>query len=175
MQIPQPDLRIVPRKKDQNNSRTGPGPNAKHHKKPPTTLWGPSTPQCPKKEHANQTNCGRSPKQIRVKKSSTAKRMILQHELRNCTNISRRSLSVLSVVLVESSRYHGPADSVRRVVSPSAQCSLHAVSKQLGTCGHRVATEVCRGIGASTEGDNFVSPSSEASSASIIQSTSRHG
>ena len=53
----------------------------------------------------------------------------------NCTNISRRSLSVLSVVLVESSRYHGPAGSVRHVVSPIAQCSSHAGSKKLGACG----------------------------------------
>ena len=44
MQIPQPDLRIVPRKQDHTNSRTGPGPKLKHHKLRPAALMGHFNP-----------------------------------------------------------------------------------------------------------------------------------
>ena len=63
MQIPQPDARIVPRKKD-HKTRTGPEPKAKHHKLPLAALMGHSAHQCRKTKQAIQ------PKSVRSKSSS---------------------------------------------------------------------------------------------------------
>jgi hypothetical protein len=50
MQIRQPDLRIVPRKKKTQNNRTGLEPTAKTLQAVPAALIGHSTPQCRKTE-----------------------------------------------------------------------------------------------------------------------------
>jgi hypothetical protein len=51
MQIRQPDLRIVPRNQDQNNSRTGPGPKANHHKLPAAAWVRQSTAAMPENKN----------------------------------------------------------------------------------------------------------------------------